>query len=167
MTSRNPRKIVFTTIGVLFFVLVILFAYGRFGRYIHGPMMSEISLQEFQSIDTSSLLVSGEVSNVQYMNINGRALALDKDEGFNERVVVPPGYSIIEIQLVDSFGKQRHYTYNVYSEQDDGILPRSYQEATALLEQAIMKTSVDEHQEVNEETGEESSSSELLTTPSE
>lgn len=132
--TRNPRKIVFTSIGIIFFVLVVIFAYGRFGRYIHGPIITQISLKDFQTIENNSLVVNGVVSNVQTMSINGRILALDKDQHFSEHIVVPPGMSTIEITVADTFEKQRNYTYTVYSQNKDINIPRNYIEAMELQE---------------------------------
>lgn len=150
---RNPRKIVFTSIGIIFFILVIIFAYGRFGRYINGPVVLEISLQDFQSIENNYLVVSGMVSNVQNMSINGRVLDLDKDQHFSESLVVPPGMSTVDIVLFDAFGKQRSYSYTIYSSNKDHNLPRSYSEAQ-LLQEPTKETLPLEAEDTVEVTGE-------------
>lgn len=162
---QNPRKIVFTTIGVIFFVLVMIFAYGRFGRYLHGPFIEEISLDEFQTIESNSLVVSGVVKNVQTMSINGRTLALDKNQHFSEHVVVPPGHSTIDITVVDAFEKQRSYTYTIYSEHTDVMLPVSYSEAMSLHEPKTEDALPSDEDTLGED--DEVTETETLTNPNE
>lgn len=130
--SDDPRKILFAGIGIVFFALILVFAYGRFGRYINGPELVSINLQEYQSVDNSVIDIEGKVRNAQAITINGRPLGLDKEEQFKEHIVLPIGHTIIELGLIDSFNKQKTYTYNVYNSQKDMPIPVSYSEALKL-----------------------------------
>lgn len=126
---NNPRKLLFRSVGIIFFVLVVVYSYGRFGRYIKGPHITEINLVDYQVVDDPHLTVFGQVANVQEMKLNGRALAFDKDFHFSEQVVLSPGLTTIEIELTDAFEAQEYYHYKVYTRASDTALPRSYAEA--------------------------------------
>ncbi len=111
--ERTPRKILFQFIGVVFFIFVIFFSYTRFGRYITGPEISEINLEKYQIINSSYKKIEGKIKNVETINIQGRTITYDKDNSFSDVIVFSPGYTIIDIVLTDSFGKERIYSYTI------------------------------------------------------
>jgi len=138
--ERRPRKIIFTIIGVIFFILIIIFGYNRFGRYINGPEIVEISLDEYQTVDTLDLTVTGRLRNVHTLFINNRSITLNQDNSFQEILALSPGLTKIDILVSDTFNKERRYLYNVYSTKDNDSYATSYQEAILEIEPTEIPT---------------------------
>lgn len=111
--EQSKRSIIIRGIGLIFFIFVIIFGYNRFGRYIHGPQIVEISLKEYQQIDSLSLPITGTVRNVELISINGQNITINDKNTFNEIIVLSPGYTIIDIDLIDPFGKEKTYSYSI------------------------------------------------------
>jgi len=132
--ERTPRNILIKIIGIIFFILIIIFGYNRFGRYINGPQIVHISLGDYQTVGTLSLLVTGEVNNTESMFINGRMITLNDDSTFKEVIVLFVGQTIIEIDVHDSFGKNKNYHYTVYSTASNPTYETNYTEAQSVHE---------------------------------
>lgn len=115
MATRNLRAIVLRIIGIGFFAGIIVFMYFKFQAFIYGPRIVDISLEPFMTIDTSSLEIQGKVKYTEEMFINGRSILLDETGEFKETIVFPAGHSVIEIHLVDPFGKEKFHYYNIYT----------------------------------------------------
>jgi len=133
--ERNPRRVITTTIGILFFIFILLFGYNRFERYINGPEMVLISLEQYQVIDNFSMVVTGTVKNTQSISINNRPLILNQDNSFTEMIVVSPGLTIIEIDMSDSFGKTKQYLYQIYSTGETTDYYSTYEETEQPIEE--------------------------------
>lgn len=127
--ERTPRTLLITTIGIIFFIFIIVFGYNRFGRYINGPEIVSISLENYQSIDTFSINIEGTVKNTQNISVNNRPITINQDNSFTETIVVSPGLTIIEIDMSDSFGKEKQYTYQIYSTKEEVEYQPSYSKA--------------------------------------
>ena len=113
--ERTPRNILVKLIGIIFFILIILFGYNRFGAYIKGPQIVSISLYEYQSTDALSFDITGNVHNVESIRINERFIGLNDDNTFNEILILSPGINTVDIDIRDPFGKEKKYTYTIYS----------------------------------------------------
>ena len=78
--------------------------------------------------------MSGQVDNTESMLINKRMIKLNDDGSFEEVIVLLVGLNIIEIDLHDSFGKEKKYTYNVYSSGTNPPYEVYYSDAQGALE---------------------------------
>jgi len=119
--KNNPRKALIALFGILFFVIIIVFAYSRIAPRLRGPQLVAISLSAHDRFEGSSLELRGTVRHTNTLDINGRKIALDKENKFRETVVLSPGYTIIELVLFDTFGKSHSYQYPVYSNAEQGV----------------------------------------------
>jgi hypothetical protein len=127
--ERTPRTILISLVGITFFIFIVFFAYNRFGRYINGPEISNINLETYQTIERTSYLVQGTVINTANMRINNREIILNQDQSFEKMIVLSPGHTIIEIEVMDSFDKVREYSYTLSSTQTEEIYPTTYKQA--------------------------------------
>lgn len=112
---RTPRKILIKSIGIIFFIFILVFAYSRFGRYLQGPEIVRISVQENTTIEALHLELYGAVINTESIHINGRMVQINNDLSFNEIIVLSPGKNMLDIRVQDSFGKTEDYVYTLYS----------------------------------------------------
>lgn len=134
MTS-SKRSLLFQGIGLVFFIFILIFGYNRFERYIHGPQIVSLSLEEYQYIDTLSLTVTGELKNVATLMIQGRNINFNKEGIFSEIVVLTPGYTIIEIDLIDPFGTQKTYSYSVETSAENPPYRTTQEEANIPIDE--------------------------------
>ncbi len=139
MSMHNPRKILFRSIGLVFFILILVFMYTRFQAYLKGPRMIQSSFDSYTSISRPSAIFFGTTKHTEGMNIDGRTITLDENGGFKEVMVFSPGHTIIEVQLTDTFGRERYYTYNVFAqyemapERDEEEVLEEQEEVTDIL----------------------------------
>lgn len=143
--ERTPRTILISLIGITFFVFILLFAYNRFGRYIDGPKITEINLESYQMIDEFSYLVQGQLENTAQMYIDNTEIILDQDQNFEKLIVLSPGHTIIEIEIIDPFEKVRRYEYTISTTGTDSIYFKKYQEAKESL-------TIEQETEITQET---------------
>lgn len=134
--NTSTRSILFKSIGILFFVLVIIYSYSRFNRYISGPRIQSINIEEYTQTDTLSLGIEGIVENVQSMYVNGREVTITNNQEFDTVIVLSPGYTIIEITLYDSFTKERTYQYHVESSGTNPDFTETYNQAIEPIDNA-------------------------------
>lgn len=113
--ETNIRKILQRSIGILFFVFIAIFTYGRYGRYITGPYLESVSLDSYSAIDTLALPIEGTAKNTIRISVNNRDIFMDQDGSFTDMVVLVPKTNQVNILLEDVFGKQKEYTYTIYS----------------------------------------------------
>lgn len=77
--------------------------------------------------------------------INGHVVGVSEEGVFNETVVLVPGSNIIEVQLGDSFGKQRDYHYEIYFDGDVPYVPLLQNAQEQLIEpQPTEETEIEE-----------------------
>ena len=91
--------------------------------------MKEISIDTYEEIQDLTLTINGRVKNTETLTINNRTITLNQDNTFNEIIVVSPGLTIIDIYMVDAFGKSKTYQYNIYSTGTNPEYESTYTEA--------------------------------------
>lgn len=89
-------------------VFVLFIGYGVFEarKVIEGPKITVISPTVGESVTDKLVTLSGTTENVKTLTINGRILYIDEQGNWNERLMLPPGYNIIELEGVDRFGNK-------------------------------------------------------------
>jgi hypothetical protein len=123
MKYSSPRNFLVKIIIFIVLVAILVFIYSRYGRFIGGPGIKHISLDDFTSIRGGHVLVEGEFKNAKSARVNGNQLILDPQHGFSIDVALQPGDNIIDVEVTDPFGKTRYYTYHVYSELPESQKP--------------------------------------------
>jgi len=144
--EHNPRKLIGIIIGIVFFVLIIIFGFNRFGRFIDGPHITAINLQEYSTIQENPIIIEGSLANTSRLNINGVSTSINDDFSFRRIIVIPTGNSIIEIDMYDTFNNHRQYQYYVSYVGED-------KEYSSTLIEAHNKQ-LEENQEAQENTQE-------------
>lgn len=132
--QNNPRKVLGRVIGAIFFILIILFGFNRFGRYINGPEITSISIEEYTETQGHVIFIEGSVKNTSEIKINNNDIAINDNLNFKEILTVNPGHSLVEIYVYDTFGKRRKYEYQIFNTNSDTLYQATYNEATANTE---------------------------------
>jgi len=127
--NTSKRTLVIRSIGLLFFIFILVFGYNRFRRYIRGPEIIDISINDYEETNEFSLPVLGRLYNVETITISGRNITFNDDNTFEEIIILSPGENTIVIQLIDPFGKEKKYTYTIYSTQKNPDYSHNHSDA--------------------------------------
>lgn len=108
-TTRKLEKYFLITL-----VLVALF-YGGFRAYplIKGPEITLYTPKDGDIVASSSFEVSGRVSKVKEITIQGRPVPIDTDGHFKELLVASPPYTILVVTATDFYGASITKTVSV------------------------------------------------------
>ncbi len=99
-----------------FVVLAILF-YALFNArlLITGPKIIIKSPENGLSFDRPFIEIIGEAKNTSFITMNGRTIYVNEKDEFKEKLLLPPGTSIIKIDAKDRFDRSTEttlwYTY--------------------------------------------------------
>ncbi len=134
---NRAQKTTYYTLGIIFFLFVIFFAYHGYASYRKGPYLKEINFDNgTYTVQKPSWLLKASVENTQKVKINGRDILLHNNENIEEELVFASGDNIIEILLTDAFGKEKKYEYHIfYQKEESEPLIKTLQEAREIQKQ--------------------------------
>jgi len=99
---------------VAFFLLVIIgYAYWRAKDLIHGVVLQVEGIENGKTYFEPKIHLSGQVSKVKELRINGREIFMDKDWHWSDEILLLPGYNVITLATQDNFGKKEEKVYQV------------------------------------------------------
>lgn len=104
MTSKGPIRI---ERFFVFFLIGAFLLYGLFEAYklISGPKIEIISPIPGSTINEPSVVIEGKARNVSFISLNDRQIFIDDQGVFKEKLLLPPGYTIIKVRAEDRFKK--------------------------------------------------------------
>ncbi len=105
------------TFGTLsFLALVLVYAFFNARQLLSGPQIIIKSPESGLSFDSPFIEIIGEARNTSFISMNGRTIYINEDNEFKEKLLLPPGTSIIKIDAKDRFERSTEtilwYTYN-------------------------------------------------------
>ena len=106
MRSGNLKIILQIILAGIVIIAVLGYAYFRTQDYLNGPQISITSPINGQTVTDPLLTVSGITEHVTAIYLNDRKIFIDKDNVFQEELLLYPGYNIITIWAVDRFDKR-------------------------------------------------------------
>lgn len=92
---------------LLLTLLLTSFSYGVWRAYslITGPHITITYPHDNDTVSSSTFKISGRVSSVKNISIQGRSIPIDKEGNFNEILVAMSPYTIITLHATDAYGK--------------------------------------------------------------
>ena len=98
------KKLEFYFLG---FLLIIVLLYGAWRAYplIVGPHITIKTPHDGDIVASSTFIISGKVSRVKNIEIQGRAIPIDKEGNFSEILVAQAPETIITIFAIDLYNK--------------------------------------------------------------
>lgn len=104
---KNPEKPpLYTTIVILAVVFVVGYALFQARKIVSGPSIKVETPQNGQIVHENPIEVTGIAKNINSISLDDRAIFIDEKGVFREKLLLYPGYNIIEIDAKDRFGKK-------------------------------------------------------------
>lgn len=110
----DSRKIIKTTIILLFLAFIIGYSLFQAKKLIQGPLVYIQSPSDGSEIHDSNIEITGSAYNIAFMYLNGRKIYTDDKGYFNEDISLYPGHNVIELQAEDKFGRLTKRLIRIY-----------------------------------------------------
>ena len=108
-------KTLIRNVGLItFFGVIFVYVIWRGHTAIFGIKI-ETNISNGQSFETTLTTFSGNAKNAIKFSIDGREVILDEQGNFSLPLLLQPGYSIMELQTEDRFGRTREETIQLFS----------------------------------------------------
>ncbi|HAO64586.1 TPA: hypothetical protein DCQ44_01235 [Candidatus Taylorbacteria bacterium] len=88
-------------------IAILILGYGLFQarNLILGPEISLTTPKNGENVTNPLIVVSGVATNITHISLNDRQIFVDNQGKFSEKLLVPPGYTIIKLAAQDKFGR--------------------------------------------------------------
>ncbi len=104
MMRKDPKKIIQYSALILFFLLIVVYAFFRSRDLIFGVKIKNVNIVDGSTVAESVLHVSGQAKNAIKLTLNGREITVDEDGNWNETIALLSGYNVINVTAKDKFG---------------------------------------------------------------
>lgn len=107
----------------LFLIIIsvcLLLGYGLFNarNLLIGPSIEIYSPPSLEiETEENTVTIKGRVKNMTYLSLSGRPIFVDTEGLFEEKLLLSPGFNIIEIRAKDRFKKEIAKTIKIYYKQ--------------------------------------------------
>ncbi len=116
----NIKKII--QVGGISFIVLIIFGYSLFQakNLIIGPTFTIETPQDGATLGNEVFTVKGVAHNVASITLNDSPIFIDEQGVFEEKLIAPLGYSIIELSVADRFGRRKtEYLHLIQNNKND------------------------------------------------
>ncbi len=103
---HNPAKTVKVTLVIFFAVALILYALYETHDLIQGPTIVVTEPQDGATVMQEFINVRGTAKNISHLYFDGRQIFTNKTGTFEEQLLVPVGYTILELKADDRFNRE-------------------------------------------------------------
>lgn len=111
------------------FVFIALYAFSKTRALDRGVSLDINGIENGSSLTGAHLTLWGNALHASHLLINGREIAIDKENNFSENITLSPGYNIITIEAEDRFGKNTKEIYEVvYLDSEEKVVFQEGQE---------------------------------------
>jgi hypothetical protein len=108
-----------TTLFVLFFVLLLLFAFSRAYNMLYGPRIVIEGPSDGETFSQNLVTIKGTVANAALIHLDGRKIFTDPRGAFTEDILLQAGYNVVTLTARDRFGRDKEVTLHmVYQEKE-------------------------------------------------
>ncbi len=99
------RKILAYTVAIIVGIVLCFYVYHQAKTYLKGPQLVITSPSSGTSTDKALVNIQGKAQNISFLSMNGEQIFVDEQGIFNEKLLLVPGYNIIEVKATDRFGR--------------------------------------------------------------
>jgi len=103
----KSSRILALKISIFGILAILILGYGFFQarNLISGPEIVVTSPQNGESLSDPLVTITGTATNITLISLDDRQIFVDKQGNFSEKLLVPPGYTIIKLAAQDKFGR--------------------------------------------------------------
>ncbi len=94
----------------LFVGTIITYGLYQSRGILSGPLITITTPQNGETVFEPLIQVSGSAPRVKDLTLNGRSIFINMEGNFDERLLLLPGYNIIELTARDVGGKEARRT---------------------------------------------------------
>ena len=94
--------------------------------YLKGPQLNITSPTSGTSTDQTFISIEGFAGNVSFITMNDNQIFIDESGVFKEKLLLAPGYNIIEVKAKDRFGRiisRKVYITRTSKDEVPAVLP--------------------------------------------
>ena len=111
--TNNIKKTVQITSLVIFFLLIIVYAFFRSHDLIFGVKIKNVNMVDGTKIENKIQKITGNAKNATKLTLNGREISIDQRGNFDEIIVLLKGYNMVNIRAQDKFGYVNEKNYQI------------------------------------------------------
>ncbi len=118
------KKRTFTLAPILIGLIVIgvfAFAIENMRDLLFGSPLEVATASDGTTLTEGFLPVVGKAKHARSVTVNGRDIQIDRDGNFSDAVLLSPGYNVVEVALLDQFGKEKVKTYHLVLDESDTV----------------------------------------------
>ncbi|MCR4330887.1 MAG: hypothetical protein NUV49_03345 [Patescibacteria group bacterium] len=101
----NTKLIIKTSVLAIIIVGVIGYSYYQARDFLMGPSVTILSPQNGAGLKDALVDITGRAKNISHIALNDRPISIDEVGAFSEKLLLSPGYNIMEITARDRFGR--------------------------------------------------------------
>ncbi len=116
--KKKDNKFAIKYIGILFFILFIGgYSALKAKNLIQGPVIDITFPKNGQRLTKPEIEVVGTTKNVSFITMNGSDIFISEKGDFKEKLLLSPGYNVVEMKVKDKFGvEEKEYIELFYLE---------------------------------------------------
>ena len=117
--KRSRTLAIKISIGLIIFLLVLGYGLFQARNLIIGPEINVLTPKNGDNLSDPLIVVTGTAANITRISLDDRQIFVDEHGNFSEKLLVPPGYTIIKLAAQDKFGRttqkliELNYTQNI------------------------------------------------------
>ena len=119
-SARQKLRVAFFVLVAVFILLYILF---QSKNLILGPQITITEPLDGATLTYNLVTIKGKAQNISSIRIDDRSIFIDNQGLFNEKLIAPVGYSIIQVEGSDRFGKKEQKLIHLYLPQSAVPVP--------------------------------------------
>lgn len=111
--SLKQQALIRSCIVAAIILFVVGYAASRSIAYVSGPTLEVLEPSNNAIVEGSLVTVRGDAKRVSKLTLNGREIFTNEEGYFEERLVLPPGYTIMTLTAEDRFNRETSETLHL------------------------------------------------------
>jgi hypothetical protein len=99
--------------GIVLVASIVGYTLYQTRTYRRGPVLEVYSPQDGATLTDRLVTVRGHAANISYLELNDRQIFVNENGIFTEQLLLPVGYTILEVEAQDRFGRVRNKTLHL------------------------------------------------------
>jgi len=105
--NPDPKKELIRALFIGIAVLLLGYVAFQARNIVLGPRITIDTPTNGQSLESPVVSITGRVRNASAITLNDNPIYIDTTGAFSEKLIAPPGYSIITMSVQDRFGRKK------------------------------------------------------------